>query len=420
MSKNTTGKIVLFGIAFIVSCMIWYVVITGNDPRVNISLGSMEVELTNLESIHKAGFACYIDGDSSSSVVVNVVQERGWLVGPEDIRLVADLSGFTGKESSALISAEVINNQSTIGKQYRLSQSHVNLRMEKLVDKVIPFRVSVRGNAADSLTYGTPVAEQQNIKVKVPESMYDQVVSAEGYVDVKNHNESFTANAAVQVVDSENQVIDCHAEQILLEKEQVSVFVPVGLSKNVKISCELETGSENESGYRCMSTAFNKKSIDLIYPADTSAFPEKIVISKKDLSIEGREETFTQNINLSGYLAEGIYPVDQKDLQIEAEVTLEKVTHKRYIIPVSDIKVLNQPSACAAVFNQDKLTVSVRGTESVLAALQAKDIQVELDLNGYREGRHNITVNAEITNRDLQKQCEIISADRAAVTLTEN
>lgn len=420
MSKNTTGKIVLFGIAFIVSCLIWYMVITGNDPRVNISLGSMEVGLTNLESIHEAGFACYIDGDSSCNVTVNVVQERGWLVGPEDIRLEADLSGFTGKESTALISADVMNNQSIIGKQYRLSRTHVNLRMEKLIDKVIPLRVNVNGTAESPLVFGTPAAEQQNIKVKVPESRYEEVASAEVYIEIKNHSESFTANAAVSLMDVNGQVIDYRTEQIIPEKEQVSVFVPIGIAKTVQLACEFEAGSENAGGYRCTEVAFKEKSVELIYPSDTTVFPEVLTIPKEELSIDGHEESFTQNINLKPYLSDGIYPVDQNAMQAEAEVTLEKVTRKSYMIPASDIKILNRPSTCSLHFNQDKLIVSVRSTESVLEALQAKDIQIELDLNGYKEGSYSMTVNAEILNHDLQKQCEIVSTDRAAVTLTEN
>ena len=52
MSKNMTGNWVLLVVAFIVSCLIWYMVITNDDPRVNISLGNIEVELLNGDKLH--------------------------------------------------------------------------------------------------------------------------------------------------------------------------------------------------------------------------------------------------------------------------------------------------------------------------------------------------------------------------------
>ena len=95
MSKNTTGKWLLFIIAFIMSCLIWYMVITSDDPRINISLGNVEVELLNGEQLHEQGLAYYVEENEAVKVTVNIIQERGWLIKPSDIHLTADLSQHT-------------------------------------------------------------------------------------------------------------------------------------------------------------------------------------------------------------------------------------------------------------------------------------------------------------------------------------
>ena len=159
MSKNMTGKWVLLVVAFIVSCLIWYMVITNDDPRVNISLGNIEVELLNGDKLHDRGLAYYVEENAAIGVRVNVVQERGWLVKADDIRLTADLSGIKETMSVIPVKAKVVGNQSIIGNNYKLSANSITVRTEQMEEKEIPVVIRTEGDPEDNCVAGVCVPE---------------------------------------------------------------------------------------------------------------------------------------------------------------------------------------------------------------------------------------------------------------------
>lgn len=418
MSKNMTGKWALLVIAFIVSCLIWYMVITNDDPRINISLGNIEVELLNGEQLHDEGMAYYVEENASVEVVVNVIQERGWLVKASDIRLTADLSELNGTEAMLPIKAEVVNNQGIIGGNYKLDETSIKVRTEELVEKEIPITIGIEGVPEDNCSIGTPVPEKESVTIRVPKSLENQVVSAGAAVDISGRSADYEGDVTLSFFDENESAVDCSEQQIFPEIDTVSVKIPIGLTKEVKIGTLLGSGICAE-GYRCTDITSNKKSVTVLGSEDTLASLELINIPASKIVLTGQDESFELKIDLTEYLPEGVIVYDPQDEVIKVSVTVQALKKKTFALPSAGIELKNVPSSLIPKVNTAHIQVVIEALPEELDALAPDKIHMSVDLKNYKAGSHKIDIDFKIDADDGMKY-EIISSDKVSVTLEKS
>ncbi len=417
MSKNMTGKWVLLIIAFIMSCLIWYMVITSDDPRVNISLGNVEVELLNLDVLHEKGLACYVEENSSIEVKVNVVQERGWLVKPDDIRITADLGQINAVRTVLPVTAQVINNQTIIGSNYKLSANSITVRTEKLLEKEIPVVIHTEGEPEDNCSIGACVPESSSIRVQVPESLYDQIVSAEGTVDISGRSADYEGKVELSFFDAEGKTIDCSEQQILPEKDSVSVKIPIGITKIVPIQSLSGIGTCID-GYRCTAIEADKASVEIFGPEEIVKSMESISIPASRISLEDRSESFELEVDLNEFLPEGVTVYDPDNAELQISVTIERLETKTYTVSSSNINIKNLDTSLKAVISSAQIQMMIRALPGDLEKLEADQIVMTLDLSGLGAGTHQ--VQPEYSFEDADGDYKVISLEKAAVVITES
>lgn len=415
MSRNMTGKWVLLVIAFIMSCLIWYMVITSDDPRVNISLGNIEVELLNEDVLHEKGLAYYVEENAAIEVKVNVIQERGWLVKADDIRLTADLSEVSKSRTTLTVTSQVVGNQVIIGNNYKLSANRITVRTEKLLEKEVPVIIHTEGEPEDSCSVGSCVPEKDSVKVRIPESLYNQVVSAEATVDISGRSADYEDKVDLSFYDEDGKQINCREQQILPETEQISVKIPIGMTKKVSIQSLTGVGMCSE-GYRCTGIKADKASVRVLGPEETVRSMESISIPAGQISLSGKSESFELTFDLSEYLPEGVIVYNPEDRELKVSVTIEKLEKKTFTVSSSDIKTKNLAASLKATVTSPRITMVIQGLSEKLEELDAAQIHLTLDLSGLKAGTHR--VKAECTFEDRDADYKVISIDEATVVIT--
>lgn len=417
MSKNTTGKWFLLVIAFIVSCLIWYMVITNDDPRVNISLGSIEVELLNGDQLHEEGLAYYVEENSSIEVKVNVIQERGWLVKPEDIRLTADLSEAADGKTVIPVTSQVVGNQVIINNNYKLSAGSITVRTEKLVEVEIPVLIHTEGDPEDDCSTGTCIPEAESVKVRVPESLREYVASAEATVDISGRSADYEGEVRLAFYDEDGKTIDCSEKQIFPEKDRISVEIPIGVTKKVEIQVPSGVGRCSE-GYRCTGIETDRKSVTVIGSDKAVKSMETISIPANRISLTDRSESFDLIFDLSEFLPEGVIIYDPDDSELKISVIIEKLETKTLTVPSSDIKIKNSSPSLKTEIRSEQISVMIQGLPKDLEKLESDRIELTLDLSGLKAGTHQ--VKPECRFEDADGKIEIISLEKATVVITES
>lgn len=416
MSKKMTGKLVLLIVAFIVSCLIWYMVITNDDPRVNISLGNIEVELLNEDDLHDRGLACFVEENASIGVHVNVVQERGWLVKADDIRLSADLSGVTEKKAVVPVKVRVVSNQSIIGNNYKLSAGSITVRTEKLVEKEIPVKIRTEGDPEDNCVAGACVPEDETVTVRVPESAYDLVDSAGASVDISGRSADYEGKVKLSFYDENGREINCEEQQILPEKDETGVKITIGITKKIKILSVSGTGVCSE-GYRCTGIEQDRNYVTVIGPEDTAGALETVSIPAGEIDLSGKTESFEKTVSLSDYLPDGVTVYDPEDDDLQISVTIEKLERKTFSVSSSDIQIKHLSASLKAVIRSKQISVVIQALPEDLEKLEADQIQLALNLNGLKAGTHEVTADCSI--KDTEAEYEIVSLEKATVMISD-
>lgn len=419
MSKNTTGKWLLFIIAFIMSCLIWYMVITSDDPRINISLGNVEVELLNGEQLHEQGLAYYVEENEAVKVTVNIIQERGWLIKPSDIHLTVDLSQHTGTETEFLlpITAEVVNNQLLIGNNYKLEDNCVKIRTEKLVEKEIPVSIYTEGDPEDNCSIGEAVLEQETVKIQVPKSKESLVAAAVATVDISGRSADYEGDVELQFLDAQGKYIDCDSEQIFPKTDCIQVLIPIGVTKEVEIEKISGIGICQE-GYRCTGIEADKESILVIGPEESLKSLETITIPAYKVNIQDQSESFDLTFDLEELLTEKVRVYDPDEAELKVSVTIEKLEQKTFSLSADQLELKNLPSALKAEINNEKISVVLEALPEELEALKKDQIQISVDLNGYKKGTHQVQVDVDLSDAD--GKYKVISSQKVIVNLSES
>lgn len=418
MSKNTTGKWVLLVIAFIVSCLIWYMVITNDDPRINISLGNIEVELLNGDQLREQGLAYYVEENASIEVTVNVVQERGWLIKADDIRLTADLSKINGSESVLLVTAEVMNNQNVIGGNYKLSVNHIKVRTEKLVEKEIPVSIYTEGAPEDDCSIGTPVPKKNHVVIQVPESLENLITSAEATVDVSGRSADYDGEVTLLFFDKDRNTIDCSAQQIFPKTETMTVHIPIGVKREVKIGTLVGRGTCKDR-YRCTDITADKTSVTVLGTEEALKDVEYIGIPAYEIDLTDQSESFDLKFDLKDYLPKGVVIYDPEDAVLKVSVTIQKLERKTYTLSSSDIEIKNLPSTLKPTISTAQIQVVIEALPEELEALDTTQIQMSVDLKNYEAGTYKVEIDYTF-DTDGKMKYEVVSSKKAAIILKES
>lgn len=421
MTKKVSGKWVLVVIAFIVSCLIWYVAITNEDARIKIPLGKIEVEFLNEETIYEQGLAYYVDGDELIEVSVNVIQEKGWLVKNSDIRLTVDLEEWSEKNNILPIHVAVINNQSTIGTNYKLKTNTVTIRTEKLVEKEIPVTIQVAGEPEDDCKVGLPQPEKNTLKIKVPESLADLVVSAEGSVDISGYSADYEGKAEIKFLDERRNVINCDEKQVFPEQDSLNVYIPIGNLKEVEIQLPSEK-LECQSGYRCTSVKTDKKTVQVLGAEAALKSFDAIKISAGELNAEEHTEAFEKTFELSTYLPEGVYLYDSSEETVTVSVKIEKLYRKSYTISSGRVQMENVPASLKATVEAAQIVCVIEGLEADLEELQSTQIYASVDLSGCTAGTYEKTVRCTFKNISSEDTdvYNVVSSGKITIHLAES
>lgn len=419
MVKNTAGKWLLLILAFIMSCLIWYTVITNDDPRIRVSLGNIEVELLNGEQLHEQGLAYYVEEHKSIKVKVTIVQEKGWLIKASDIRLTADLSSCIGEkcEYQIPVKAEILNNQQLIGNNYKLEESSITIRTEKLVEKEVPVVVNTEGAPEDNCSVGAAIPEESRIKVQVPKSKENLVTTAVSTLDISGRSADYEGEVHLQFVDEQGKPIDCEAEQIFPETDTMQVLIPIGMVKEVKIGKIAYSGICKE-GYRCTGITSSLKKVQVIGPEESLKTLEKITIPPYEVDISEKEASFDLNFELEELLPEKIRLYQEEESQLKVSVVIEKLEQKTISLPAGQLVFHKLPSAYQATVENETIRVVVEALPKELEELKTEQIQISVDLKGYQPGVHQVPVDVKIVDNKVGYQ--ILSSQKATIVISQS
>lgn len=392
-------KLISLTLAFI----LWFVVISIDDPVDTKSFSNIKVNLLNTEALTEKGMVWEIlDGtDVLRSISFDAPDSVRKVIEASDFVAEADLNDVTIMNTVAIkITCPKYSNQVT---NISGNISNVKLSIEDKKSKWIDIKSNLIGEVAEGYVIGGISLEQNRLEIEGPESKINEITNAVVDVNVADISRAIDVRVDIHLKDAEGNTLTY--ENVTKNTDTVKVSVDIHGTKEVPI--EYYTMGVPAEGY--LATGVVEATPTTIVISGASKIltsTNRIVVPAEEINITGATANLSQMVDLKEFLPDGISFVDKEfDGKAYVTVYVEEIAEKVLSLKKENLTIVNAPEGYVLSFpenlNMPVITLAglqadletideVMGTLDIAAWMDAQDIEV------MESGLYAIPVNVEL------------------------
>ncbi|WP_346354715.1 CdaR family protein [Azotosporobacter soli] len=266
--KNMPAKI----LALILAVVLWVYVMNDQNPMIE---SSVEVPL---EVRNQAAATSLLD--VPEKVKIKVRAPRNLLINlqNQEIKAFIDLKGIGEGRSTVKVYTAVPTNLEVA----EVFPEKINLRLEPIIARQVPVEVRLGGTPSVGTMVSKVSASQQTVSIEGPQNLLETVNKVVAVVDISGRNADFTAEAPVQILNSNDKVVE--GVKIAPDHIQVAVQILQGIGKK-QLDIKALTFGDLPKGMRMEAIM---------------TMPNKVEASGSEKILEKMEFVYTEPVNLTG------------------------------------------------------------------------------------------------------------------------
>ncbi|MCL2084589.1 MAG: CdaR family protein [Oscillospiraceae bacterium] len=391
--KISAYKIILMILSVILSSVVWLYVMFVMDVDGRATVREIKVNLEGQETLASRGLSVIY---CRPEITLTFIGRRTDLVklDKNTVSVSLDVSDVISPNRYARSHTEINYpegfNASSVAIEYTPAASQIDFLVDKTDTKVVPVRINSNINVIEGYTYDPPIADPSAIRVNGPETILDSISYAEIWLDERDIDRTVERQMRYTLMDADGEKIEVDS-RITLDclPQEINVTVPVHKTKTVMLDVEIRDGggvSADDVSYRIE--------------------PESIVIKGDAAVLEGINSLLLRTIELSRVMGSRSFdviiplPNDCENLSGEnvATVYVEITGVQARALNVTNIDYINAeiPEGHDINFVTKSMTVSVRGPESLVEAVEPYNVRVVADLAGLTLAPGQMTVPAAV------------------------
>lgn len=370
--------------SLVLAAILWFLVVTINDPMDTDTYYNIPVKLTNTELLDKENKVYEVlDGTDKVNVTVRAPGSVLQDLRNGDIVAEADMSKLTDINTIA-INCYSLRNMTSI-ESIEANRDVVRLNVEDKRTKWVKISYNLIGEVADGYMASNAVLDQTQIEVSGPKSLIDQISYAGVEMDVSDASTSQSANLDIVLYDKEHNPVD----QTNLKKNVSYVRMTVDVLATKEIPVEVNYMGVPAEGYMATGVALSDpQTVKIAGSSYALSTINKITIPEDRLNITGQSSDMTDVINLREYLPDNIKLADSGfNGKVTVTVSIEPIATKELDVPKTNIVVTNVPEGLSAQLPEDitYYTVNVSGLNEWIEPLHQNTLRGTVDVAAWME-----------------------------------
>lgn len=379
MSDWVRQNLSLFLLSLLLAFFFWAVATESEDPtQINALNTPITVEVRGLPD------GMIATGVQNARVQVEIrAPESVWnrirAEGADAVEAYIDLTGVTTGTVEAPVRVEVGPQPSEVT---RKSPETIELTVEQIAEKEVPVNVRVQGSPAVGFSAETHEVAPQSIRVRGPESQVVKVARADISVSIEGRQNDLRGDYEPIPVTEDGDTV----ARVDVTPESVTVNIPIvqlGFYRDIPVL----TGPllvQPAPGYRISDIEYFPQVVKVVGRTDLVQSVQ--FLQTEPITLEGITQTVTTQVDLQTppgvSLLQPASPVVTVTLSVEvirSGLTLEITPTIRGLAP-----------GLTADVGPDVVVVILSGPFAVMDEVVPEDIDVILDLSGYRPGEYTI------------------------------
>lgn len=384
MKKKLTHNLGLKLASLVLAFILWFLVVTINNPKDTTSFSNIRVNLINTELLDEEN-KVYEVLDNTDVVRVTVEAPRSIIqqLRASDIVAEADVSKLTDINTIAI--TYYVQNADTVS----IEGNHdvVRLSVEDKASKWVRLTSNVVGEVADGYMIANASPDQTMIEVTGPESAVERVSYAKVEIDVSGATTDLSANVEIKLYDKQDNAIE--QDNLVKNVDYAHMSVYVLATKEVPI--ELNVMGEPAEGHMATGVVESTPAtVKIAGMPSVLANVNKISIPGEELNITGVMDNMSAVINIKEYLPDNVRLADGSfNGRITAVVYIEPKVEKTLNVALNNISITNLPQDFTASLPEDieEYAVQVEGLATFIDPLRQAAVSGVVDIAAWMEER---------------------------------
>lgn len=368
--------------SLIFAIIIWFLVTNINDPVISVRYTNVPVTLKNTNLITDQGQVYTIlDGsDTISSVTIYAPRSIIDSLSQNNVVATADVQDLSSLNTVTI--NVTTNKYSDKIQKIVTSTDVVKLSVERKASKTLALTATTSGTLSDGYIIGDVTTEQNMIRINGPESVIQNIQSAQVDVDVTGFTSNIGTDADIILYDADGDPVD--SSQVSMNIKSVRVNVTIYGTKYVPLNYVV-TG-EPANGY-ILTGKIDSNPSEILIAGRSSIISSVNEITIKDdgLNVTGLSKNLNYTVDVSKYLPSGV-TFGEPDYHGTAAVVVHigSVSEETYDVSVKNVTISGTVDGFDINIDDseyDTVSLTLQGLNTELDAISAGSLEGTVDID---------------------------------------
>jgi YbbR domain-containing protein len=394
-------------LAFALAVIVWVYAVTSADPTEDrIYPRSIPIELINQAS------DLVITSNMPSQVSVTLRAPKSiWdrlINSTTAVRAYVDLSKVSAGQYPLLVQIEIAPEFEFV-REVTYSPRTINLTLEKYVKREFPITLVTRGEPAVGFQTETPKLSQETVSVSGSEALVNRVAAIKATLDLNQTEVSLDRTLALQAYGSNDALIN----GLKIDPSQIVVNQPIKQRRGYRnLVVKVMTKGQIANGYRLTNISAFPQSVT-VYSTDTNLIADLPgYVETEYLDVSGAKDDIDVHLLLALPAGVSVDGGDTIEVQVGIAAIESSVTFTNMKVVVVGLK----PGLVVKI-SPEVVDVILSGPLPVLDRLNARDVQVVIDLTDDVPGKYQRAPKVILTVTDLR--VESIIPESVEINISE-
>lgn len=386
VKESRNEKLIAKILCVLAAIILWFYVVMTDTTTDEKVFSGISVDIRGRDRIEDTLGLTIISGyDLTVDVTVKGPRADINRLTVDDVKAYIDMKTVDGAGEYTLPIRTSLPNGITAG---ALSANYMTVYVDKRTTISVPVKIVTSQVIEADFTMGTPEPSIETVNVSGPEEVLRTIDHAEASFDLGRVSKTLISTGKLTLVDANgNEINDPY---VRLQTSEVTVRFPVYIYRDFDLKVDTKYGYYDSTNSRIT-----------ISPASIQVRGDPDVISSMDSvslgQIDEKKITGDETKAMAIMLPDG---VENLSGTTTATVTITQIGTTTKKLNVTDINVVN-PNGLEYTLERNSLTVTFRGTKTMLDMLSSRNVSLTLDL-GYLNKTSGtvsvpVTVNVQST-----------------------
>lgn len=367
VKESRNEKLIAKILCVLAAIILWFYVVMTDTTTDEKAFSGISVDIRGRDRIEDTLGLTIISGyDLTVDVTVKGPRADINRLTVDDVKAYIDMKTVDGAGEYTLPIRTSLPNGITAG---ALSANYMTVYVDKRTTISVPVKIVTSQVIEADFTMGTPEPSIETVNVSGPEEVLQTIDHAEASFDLGRVSKTLISTGKLTLVDANgNEINDPY---VRLQTAEVTVRFPVYVYRDFELKVDTKYGYYDSTNSRIT-----------ISPASIQVRGDPDVISSMDSislgQIDEKKITGDETKTMAIMLPDG---VENLSGTTTATVTITQIGTTTKKLNVTDINVVN-PNGLEYTLERNSMTVTFRGTKTMLDMLSSRNVSLTLDL-GY-------------------------------------